>query len=68
MLVISQCTLITDCAHSLWFLNMQSYGDFGVEPRGLMTKTIAIHCELFGPTPQNNKLQSKPPVAKQLQQ
>jgi hypothetical protein len=46
---------------------MQSYGDFGVEPRGLMTKTIAIHCELFGPTPQN-KLQSKPPVAKQLQQ
>ena len=67
MLVISQCTLITDCEHSLWFLNMQSYGDFGVEPRGLMTKTIAIHCELFGPTPQN-KLQSKPPVAKQLQQ
>ena len=51
MLAISQCTLITDCEQSLWFLNMQSFGDFGVEPRGLMTKTIAIHCELFGPHP-----------------
>ena len=46
---------------------MQSYGDFRVEPRGLMTKANAIHAGLFGPTPQN-KLPSKPPVAKQLWQ